>query len=169
MSPCIANGRCGEDKNIGKFTSTDNTVIDYMISSPLILSRVKRFCVHDFDCLFSDKHCTVEMVLRRRHRVHKGEPVTQLATTQDPVNNDEPQIGKWMKEKQDNYIENIQLSDLEHLLTNWDMLTVDEITDELSRILTDSARITFPRRLKKGNKKVVDKKSAWFNPECRLK
>ena len=43
LALCILYGRCGEDKYVGKITSTDNTVIDYMIGSPFILGRVKKY------------------------------------------------------------------------------------------------------------------------------
>lgn len=52
-------------------TSTDNTVIDYVaqfdyvvnysIGSHFISGRLKNMYVHDFDCLFSDKHCIIEL------------------------------------------------------------------------------------------------------------
>ncbi|KAL7392396.1 hypothetical protein ABVT39_024269 [Epinephelus coioides] len=73
---CIINGRCGEDKYVGKATSTDHTVIDYMIVSLSTLSRIKQFYVDDFDCLLSDKHCVVELVLGGNHKDQKVEPVS---------------------------------------------------------------------------------------------
>ncbi|KAL7402567.1 hypothetical protein ABVT39_016941 [Epinephelus coioides] len=73
---CIINGRCGEDKYVGKATSTDHTVIDYMIVSLSTLSRIKQCYVHDFDCLLSDKHCVVELVLGGNNKDQKVEPVS---------------------------------------------------------------------------------------------
>ncbi len=40
---------------IGKETTTDESVIDYAIGSPFVLSKTTDFVVHDFDGVFSDK------------------------------------------------------------------------------------------------------------------
>lgn len=63
ISICILNGRCGNDISIGKVIRTDNSVIDYMIGSPFILSKVSYFTVHHFDQLLPNKHCLVEIIL----------------------------------------------------------------------------------------------------------
>ena len=57
---CIFNGRTGEDRNIGRATTTNDTLIDYVIGSPYLLSKVKHFKVDSFDPLFSDVHCLIE-------------------------------------------------------------------------------------------------------------
>ena len=54
----ICNGRLDTDVN-GKATTTDGSVIDYLLASPLILCKTKLFHVHDFDAIYSDKHCRV--------------------------------------------------------------------------------------------------------------
>ncbi|KAL7402199.1 hypothetical protein ABVT39_011223 [Epinephelus coioides] len=82
---CIINGRCGEDKYVGKATSTDHTVIDYMIVSLSTLSRIKQFYVDDFDCLLSDKHCVVELVLGGNHKDQKVEPGRNYTTAKRTV------------------------------------------------------------------------------------
>lgn len=35
---CIMNERCGDDRNVGKATTVENSVIDYIIGSPFIVS-----------------------------------------------------------------------------------------------------------------------------------
>ena len=59
----ILNGRLGSDIN-GKATTTDNSVIDYVLSSHFILSRIHSYIIHDFDALFSDKHCRITWSLK---------------------------------------------------------------------------------------------------------
>ena len=54
---CIFNGRIGEDFMLGKETTNQGSVIDYVIGSPYLASKTERFRVHDFDPLYSDKHC----------------------------------------------------------------------------------------------------------------
>ena len=49
---CIFNGRTGADRNIGKVTTKGNTLIDYVIGSPYLLSKVKIFRVNSFDPCF---------------------------------------------------------------------------------------------------------------------
>ncbi len=53
---CIYNGWVGSDMGIGKETTTDGHIIDYVIGSPFVLSKTTDFDVHDFDGVFSDKH-----------------------------------------------------------------------------------------------------------------
>ena len=43
----------------GKATTIQGSVIDYLLASPLIICKTKQFYVHDFDGIFSDKHCGV--------------------------------------------------------------------------------------------------------------
>lgn len=52
------------------------TLIDYMIGSLLIFSRIKQFYVHDFVGLLSDKLCVVKLILGGNHRDHKVESVS---------------------------------------------------------------------------------------------
>ena len=43
----------------GKATTTQGSVLDYLLVSPVIISKISKFSVHDFDAIFSDKHCRV--------------------------------------------------------------------------------------------------------------
>lgn len=62
---------------------------------------------------------------------------------------------------------NIQISNLDNLLHNWDGIgIVDQITDEMCRIMTDSARVTFSRKVRRRNKIVYMKRTTWFNFNC---
>lgn len=51
------------DVMMGKATTVDSNLNDYMIGSPFILSKVRHFYVHRCDSLFSDEHCVVEVLL----------------------------------------------------------------------------------------------------------
>ena len=164
---CIVNGRWGDDKLVGKPTSTDNTVIDYMICSPVLITKAAHFYVHDFDNLFSDKHCIVELVLEGSTvGCHKREPATHNST-QESVQLEV--FGKWDSERKAEYADNIVQGNVENLLQNWDDMTIDEISDKISETLLDSARKTFPTKLSKNNHGRSTKKAAWFSQECRNK
>ena len=52
----IANGRVGNDRN-GNYTTSENSVIDYVIGNPEIISYIHSFNVKPFDAIYSDKHC----------------------------------------------------------------------------------------------------------------
>ena len=46
----ILNGRIGEDKGIGRYTSFNNKsngVLDYMLTSPSLLKNIEWFKIHD--------------------------------------------------------------------------------------------------------------------------
>ena len=47
----ICNGRLKNDL-IGKATTTQGSVIDYMLCSPVIMCKTKNFYIHDFDAFF---------------------------------------------------------------------------------------------------------------------
>jgi hypothetical protein len=56
----IANSRIGKDKNIGKKTCNDLSVVDYLILSSNLFSVIKNFDALDYDTLFSDVHCALQ-------------------------------------------------------------------------------------------------------------
>ena len=56
----IANGRVGNDKNIGKVTSKEsNSTVDYFIIASELFPFITEFGIIDFDPLFSDIHCRI--------------------------------------------------------------------------------------------------------------
>ena len=70
-SMIILNGRIGLDKGVGRTTSKDCSLVDYIISSPAMVSYFKRFEVLDFDPVYSDVHCglscEIESMLECNH------------------------------------------------------------------------------------------------------
>ena len=55
----ILNGRLRSDKGIEKVTSKERSVVDYAISSPLMLPYFRKFEILDFGPIYSDVHCPV--------------------------------------------------------------------------------------------------------------
>ncbi len=76
----IFNGRLGNDRYIGKAT-TDTSVIDYILGSPLLTNMAKMFKIDDFDPVISDKHCIVEFM------VHLSSEVSFWVQSTEQVNN----------------------------------------------------------------------------------
>lgn len=54
---CTANGRCGYDVLEGKNTCDDKSLMDDLLLSPRNFIVLQDFHIHDFDPIFSDKHC----------------------------------------------------------------------------------------------------------------
>ena len=52
----LFNGRIGVDNCKGCFTTTRNSVVDYVIGSPYLLSKCVDFEICDFNNLYSDIH-----------------------------------------------------------------------------------------------------------------
>ena len=57
----ICNGRMCNDKGVGKFTSKDASVVDYVIGSISFLKLVRHFSVLDASKLFSDIHTPLSL------------------------------------------------------------------------------------------------------------
>ena len=55
----IVNGRVGKDKNIGRFTCRNASVVDYCISSPYLLKSFKDFDILDSSKPYSDVHSPI--------------------------------------------------------------------------------------------------------------
>ena len=55
----VANGRCGEDKGVGKTTCKNVAVDDIVAMSPELFEIVNSFKIDDFDPLLSDCHCAI--------------------------------------------------------------------------------------------------------------
>ena len=60
----IVNGRAGGDRKVGKFTTQNDTVIDYFLVSPTLFNEISEFEVLDFNEIISDVHCAIVTSLR---------------------------------------------------------------------------------------------------------
>ena len=68
----ILNGRAGEDKNRGKLTFRDTSILDYAISNADALKFVHDFEILDKDALFSDGHSLLSLTLNLYTAQHKS-------------------------------------------------------------------------------------------------
>lgn len=59
----IFNGRVDEDHRVGKARIVQNTVVDHVIGSPLLFSRVINFSIMGFDPLLLDVLCGITLTL----------------------------------------------------------------------------------------------------------
>jgi hypothetical protein len=59
----IVNGRVGNDKNIGRFTCRNASVVNYCITSAELLKLLFDFDILESNKLFSDVHALLQIVL----------------------------------------------------------------------------------------------------------
>ena len=146
----IYNGRLGEDRGIGKATTTYGTTIDYVIGSWQLTSFVMQFSVLDFDPLCSDVHCGL-------HTQLKFGTVVKSNMAMDDRNGGKEiclkQPGRWKDEKKDNYLNNIDESKINSLILTMDELTVDEVSYKVKQILIEPAVTVFQPMVKNLYKK----------------
>ena len=106
----ILNGRCDKDKNIGKFTFRDTSVIDYVICSPDCLGKVKSFEITDLDTLFADGHSLLSIVIS----LPKPIPKITHARSNNPHK-------RWDESKKAIFIQNINRQEVETTQNHHDM------------------------------------------------
>ena len=66
----IFNGRVGSDRSIGSYTTSRNSVVDYTIGLPSILSKCVNFEVLDFDPFFLTYTVHYNLVLNQIILIH---------------------------------------------------------------------------------------------------
>ena len=137
---CIFNGRAGEDRNIGKATTRDNTLIDYVIGSPYLLSKVKIFKVHPFDPLFSDRHCLIEWQLNSNKNIS-----TKMGNKSSPCPENSNIPIFWDPNKSKDFLDNLDRDKISYMIENFDALTINQITNDLKLVMTNSANLSFPK------------------------
>ena len=59
----IVNGRCGDDKDVGKTTSKNVSTVDYCIVTKDIFDKIEQFQVKEFDDMLSDIHFPLHLSL----------------------------------------------------------------------------------------------------------
>ena len=114
-SICIFNARIGSDNLTGEFTTIKNSVIDYCISSPNLLSYRSEYNILDFDPLFSDIHSGTDFESKAR-RVHNVVPqfISENPVIDTKDNNENMYI--WDNCKKTQFIEAIDNSKIEVIL-----------------------------------------------------
>ena len=142
---CIFNGRVGEDRHVGKATTIDNSLIDYVIGSPYLLSKVKSFCVNDFDNFFSDKHCRIEWKFSGNRQC----PVKSTSSSPPPAPDSNGLF--FDSSKIHLFLNNIDKTAISYLIENFDNLTVNQTTDRIKQILISGANETFQKYRPKPN------------------
>jgi len=169
----IANGRCGKDAFIGKFSCKDASVVDYLIASPRILTCLYDFDVITFNEFLSDIHCPLHVALKANNM--STNCVRVVTPSENPLKRP-----KWKEEFKSTFHKYINLNDIENTLSviftlnqkdNIDQNDIDCTYGLITNILYQSARdcgsiidgnITHRRAPRKHY-------NDWWNSECEHK
>ena len=165
----IFNGRLCQDRGIGKATTTEGSVIDYIIGSPFLASRAKKFLVNDFDPMYSDQHCIIEMslYLMKHHEQNLTKPL--VTESDDVAINTNITRFKWERAKAESFVQNINIQDANNLADNAANLTVQEISNDLNSILMCAAKATMSCKKPHVESKTPHKAVNNLSESCKIK
>ena len=148
----MLNGRAGEDKGTGKYTTTRHSVVNYMIMSSNMLRYLSNFRVHEFDPLLSDILCPISCCIAtdnfaktKFQEIGKGKSVFNSSVAQDTP------TAKWIKEKASDFIKNISQEKVNTLCaylesldnTNINATTINQIIDKMDEIVAAASKESF--------------------------
>jgi hypothetical protein len=171
----MVNGRVGTDGGIGSLTCKNSSVVDYAVVSYDIFALVEDFAVLEFDNVFSDVHCPIELML-----VMVSEKNVEL------VEEDISKVSsnckfKWKNNKKEEFVGDLNANqildtldnDLNDLLLRVDEVSKDDmntIVKKINRVLLDSAEKFGMRTNKKqGGSFQQNNNKPWFNEHCKKK
>ena len=161
------NGCIGEDRYIGKVTCKGLSTVDYAVGTQCIFRYVQNFKVCDFNPLYSDIHCPIELTLSR---VFQDLPVytNNYSLKTEPC--------RWKKSLQNKFVEFINQNDVDsitHAMVNSTHNpndTVDNAVKSITKLFNQSARTVFGVRKTENNvqygKRISTVHKPWFKYEC---
>lgn len=150
----ILNGRFGSDKNKGKCTFRDQSLIDYTICSVNVLRLLSNFEIIDTDALLSDGHALLSW------------SVISSVVAKPKLNRKQTSTyRKWDSRFEQNFLLSIPNNLCDDLCSNLkaNKLSIDQVTRQLAETFIEAAKKSFPVNPRKANQH--DKQ--WFGPQCR--
>ena len=138
----ILNGRYGEDKNVGQFTFRDKSVIDYVMATTQGFHLLHKFSITDTDNLFSGGHALLKWSLKSPF-LHDMPPIPEKDKNEPRTRWDEPLSEKFAENISDRKLDEIT-SQIQSLSPTPD--NIDNITQKITNLLNDSAKITFGKK-----------------------
>ena len=170
----IANGRIGMDRNVGRFTCKNTSVIDYCLCNANFMSLISDFEVMGFSHQSSDVHNALFVELKCVYN-----PLTETMHSNEHVHTEKDVIVyRWNDEKEHIFRDSIvnrmpEIDDITDKLLSVERHVVDNnfidtVIDEMCNIFTKSAIKAF------GTRDVEDKsinkfvfKKPWFTKHCK--
>ena len=104
----ILNGRTGQDKYTGRFTSKNSSVVDFIIVSPEVTSMISDFAVQDIEVLFSHIHCPVTCEIK-----FKYENSIKINKQTNEIENDTLMKPKWDTQKRITFLNELDRTQID--------------------------------------------------------
>ena len=158
----ILNGRSFCDKDIGRNTCKNSSVVDYVLSSLNTSKYFSYFNIAEFCELFSDAHCPVEFSMKANTNTKFDRPL-----------NFSSKIKPWDESKKENFNSNIDRDKVQCILAKLnsgnlnDKENVNQQKSEIENLFRDSALTTFGTYTQKQKQQNDKKHQRWFNNSCR--
>ena len=124
----ISNGRLNSDL-CGKATTSEGSLIDYMLANPAILCKVENFMVHDFDAIFSDKHCRVSWSIKCDNLNQNTNNATDVSNV---ISVKKSHRNMWSSEKTIDFAGQLNLGEIDNIKTK-----IGNPETHIDRILND--------------------------------
>ena len=135
----IANGRVGNDRN-GNYTTSENSVIDYVIGNPEIISYIHSFNVKPFDAIYSDKHCRIVWSLKCGHMND-----SENANCNNKVKVTKTHKQMWSEDSSPLFNDNISNENLNQIMQdlNNKSIPINICVSNIEKLFYDAANATF--------------------------
>ena len=143
----ILNGRVGDDVNPPKLTCKNSSTVDYVISTAYNFDFISSFRVLDFDHLYSDAHCPLELGLNIRDANSKT--LRQNIFNQ---NSSTPKVKLWDENKPHLFAENLNQKNVNKLVTQLDEISnssqiqstdIDSVVSQIETLFISTAESSF--------------------------
>ena len=172
----IVNGRIGGDKNIGKLTCKNSSIVDYVISSVDFLKCIVDMDVLEFSKLYSDVHSPISLSIKFKPLAEPCEP--GVHEDENTVNSTE-KPRKWNDSLKLDFLNNLNIKTIHDLETQLDNLDKENITqpeidscvNKLGNIFLSTAKETFGTRytvVRKKKENVCISSKPWFSTDCKI-
>ena len=161
----IFNGRIGGNLT-GSFTCKDTSVVDYFIGSIDIVKHVTEMKILEYSTLYSDVHKPLSLVLNIENPI-----LLNINNDSDNSNDYITKIKHWDKNKEHIYIDSIDRSAVDELITKLENIeenateqNINDITNMLNNTYIKAAKETFGEIKINKNNTTKKKKSSkpWF-------
>ena len=149
---CIFNGRAGADQGIGKVTTTDNSVIDYVAGSPVLMPKLRTFNVNDFDAVLSDKHSAIEFSFEKKlptlqNSDHVPPVAPSMRNSSGTMLVQCDQVPKrWDNQRASEFVSHVNQAKINELLLRVEREDVEKLTSDIKGIMIEAALATFGAR-----------------------
>ena len=177
---CIANGRLGDDRYIGKTTCKNVSVVDYVIASPKILTYLTKFSIADFNTIFSYVHCAIEFNLKSNPpNVIPGNTDTSTGENYPDACQNIKYTKQWNESIEKDYLSHLLNSsntiqalntDMENLLENLPLNQnqIDNFAERFSKIILSDTSLLYKKKFIKHSKpsSIVKPQNPWYNNVC---